>query len=142
MATVRSLHHIGIAVRSIDDQRRYYEEVLGAELEGIEEIADQGVRVAFFRLQNVLLELLEPTSSTGPIAKFLNKRGEALHHLAFAVDDIRARIEQLKQEGISMIDEQPRVGAHEMSIAFLDPKSTHGVLTEICQPRADLGKAT
>ena len=134
METVKSLNHIGIAVRSIEAQRPFYEGALGAKFEGLEEVPSQKVRVAFFRVDNVRLELLEPTDPSGPIAKFLDKRGEGLHHLAFTVDDIQARIDALKQSGLQMVDETPRAGAHRMQIAFLHPKSTHGVLTELCEP--------
>lgn len=134
METVKSLNHVGIAVRSIEDQRPYYEDVLGAEFEGYEDVPSQKVKVGFFRVEDVRLELLEPTDPSGPIAKFLEKRGEGLHHLAFTVDDIQARIDQLKESGIRMIDETPRGGAHHMQIAFVHPKSSHGVLTELCEP--------
>jgi methylmalonyl-CoA/ethylmalonyl-CoA epimerase len=132
--SVKSLNHIGIAVRSIDDQRPFYEQSLGAKFEGFEEVADQKVRVGFFRVENVRLELLEPTDPESPVAKFLEKRGEGLHHLAFTVDDIQARIAELKASGLRMIDETPRAGAHHMQIAFMHPKSTFGVLTELCEP--------
>lgn len=131
---VKSLNHIGIAVRSIDDQKQFYEQAIGAEFEGYEVVADQKVRVGFFRLGDVRLELLEPTDPESSVAKFLEKRGEGLHHLAFTVEDIQARIRELKESGIRMIDESPRSGAHHMNIAFLHPKSTHGVLTELCEP--------
>ncbi|MEO2047567.1 MAG: methylmalonyl-CoA epimerase [Pirellulales bacterium] len=134
MNTVKSLNHIGIAVRSIDVQRAFYEDSLGAEFEGYEEVPSQKVRVGFFRVGNIRLELLESTDASGPIAKFLDQRGEGLHHLAFAVDNIQARIDDLKQSGLRMIDDQPRGGAHHMQIAFLHPKSTHGVLVELCEP--------
>jgi methylmalonyl-CoA/ethylmalonyl-CoA epimerase len=136
MKTVKSLNHVGIAVRSLEAQRPFYEETLGAEFEGYEEVASQKVRVGFFRLQEVRIELLEPTDDDGPIAKFLEKRGEGLHHLAFTVDDLQARIAELQQAGVQMIDQQPRTGAHQMQIAFLHPKSSHGVLTELCEPAA------
>ena len=136
METVKTLNHVGIAVRSIDAQRPFYEETLGAEFEGYEEVPSQKVKVGFFRVENVRLELLEPTDTDGPIAKFLEKRGEGLHHLAFTVDDIQARIDQLKESGVQMIDDSPRGGAHHMQIAFLHPKSSHGVLTELCEPTA------
>lgn len=135
MGAVKSLNHVGIAVRSIEAQRAYYEEVLGATFEGLEEVPSQQVRVGFFRVGDVRLELLEPTDDEGPIAKFLEKRGEGLHHLAFMVDDIQARIDQFKQAGLQVIDDQPHAGSHGMQIAFLHPKSTHGVLTELCEPR-------
>ena len=134
MGTAKSLNHIGIAVRSIDAQRPFYEDALGAAFEGFEEVPSQKVRVAFFRVDNVRLELLEPTDPSGPIAKFLEKRGEGLHHLAFTVDNIQDRIDELKQSGMQMIDDEPRAGSHHMQIAFLHPKSTHGVLTELCEP--------
>ena len=134
MEAVKSLNHIGIAVRSIDAHRPFYEGALGAEFEGFEEVPSQKVRVAFFRVDNVRLELLESTDPAGPIAKFLDKRGEGLHHLAYTVDDIQARIDELKKSGLQMIDDVPRAGSHSMQIAFLHPKSTHGVLTELCEP--------
>ena len=131
---VQSLHHVGIAVRSIDVQRAYYEGMLGAQFEGIEIVPDQQVRVAFFRWDSMRLELLEPTDSSSPIQTFLDKRGEGLHHVAFAVDDIQARLSEFKSAGFRLIDEVPRPGAHQMQIAFIHPKSTFGVLTELCEP--------
>lgn len=134
MQPVKSLNHVGIAVRSIDDQRPFYEGALGAEFECYEEVPTQKVKVGFFKVGDVRLELLEPTDPSSPIAKFLESRGEGLHHLAFTVDDIEARIADLKESGLRMIDETPRLGAHNMKIAFAHPKSTHGVLTELCEP--------
>lgn len=134
MEPVKSLNHVGIAVRSIDEQRPFYEGALGAEFECYEEVPTQKVKVGFFKVGDVRLELLEPTDPASPIAKFLEARGEGLHHLAFTVDDIEARIADLKESGLRMIDETPRLGAHNMKIAFAHPKSTHGVLTELCEP--------
>ncbi len=134
METAKALNHVGIAVRSIDEQRPFYEDVLGAEFEGFEDVPTQKVRVAFFKVESVRLELLEPTEEDSPVAKFLEKRGEGLHHLAFTVQDIQERIDQIKEAGLRMIDETPRTGAHNMKIAFMHPKSTHGVLTELCEP--------
>ncbi len=136
MTPVKAINHIGIAVRSIDAQRAYYEGTLGAEFEGIEEVADQRVRVAFFRIGDVRLELLEPLDPSSTIASFLEKRGEGVHHLAFTVAGIEDRIAELKESGLRMIDEVPRPGAHHMRIAFLHPRSTFGVLTELCEPPA------
>jgi methylmalonyl-CoA/ethylmalonyl-CoA epimerase len=133
--SVKSLNHIGIAVRSIDDQKPFYEDSLGLEFEGLEEVPDQKVRVAFFRAGDVRMELLEPTQPDSPVAKFIEKRGEGLHHLAFTVEDIKTRIDELKESGLRMIDDAPRPGAHHTQIAFLHPKSSHGVLTELCEPR-------
>jgi methylmalonyl-CoA/ethylmalonyl-CoA epimerase len=137
MTPVHSINHIGIAVRSIDAQRPYYEEALGAVFEGVEEVPDQKVRVGFFRVGDVRLELLEPSDPASTIAMFLDKRGEGLHHIAFTVADIEARIAELKQEGLRMIDTAPRPGAHHTRIAFVHPKSTFGVLTELCEPAGD-----
>lgn len=136
MQPVKALNHIGIAVRSIEEQRPFYADTLGAQFEHIEEVPSQKVRVAFFRVGDVRLELLEPTDAESPVAKFLEKRGEGLHHMAFTVENIQARIDELKDAGLRMIDETPRPGAHHMQIAFMHPKSSHGVLTELCEPAA------
>jgi methylmalonyl-CoA/ethylmalonyl-CoA epimerase len=134
MSPAKAVNHIGIAVRSISAQRQYYEETLGAVFEGVEEVTDQKVRVAFFRVGDVRFELLEPTDASSPVAAFLDKRGEGLHHVALTVEGIEDRITELKGSGVRMIDEVPRAGAHHMRIAFLHPKSTFGVLTELCEP--------
>jgi methylmalonyl-CoA/ethylmalonyl-CoA epimerase len=134
MKPVKAINHIGIAVRSIEAQRAFYEETLGAVFEGVEEVADQKVRVGFFRVGDVRLELLEPSDPSSTIASFIEKKGEGLHHVAYTVDDIEARIGELKQGGVRMIDETPRPGAHHNRIAFLHPKSSCAVLTELCQP--------
>lgn len=134
MKPVKSLNHIGIAVRSIDEQRPFYERELGAQFECVEDVPSQKVRVAFFRVNDVRLELLEPTDPSSTVQAFLDKRGEGLHHLAFTVDDIRARIAELKASGLRMIDDEPRPGAHQMQIAFMHPKSSFGVLVELCEP--------
>lgn len=138
MIEARGVNHIGIAVRSLDEHRDYYEGVLGAVYEGMEEVASQKVRVAFYRVGpesgGVRLELLEPTSADSPVARFIERRGEGVHHVAYTVDGIEARLEALKAEGVRLIDEAPRPGAHHTRIAFLHPKSSAGVLTELCEP--------
>jgi methylmalonyl-CoA/ethylmalonyl-CoA epimerase len=134
MKPVKSLNHVGIAVRSLDEQRKFYETELGAQFEHVEDVPSQKVRVAFYRVGDIRLELLEPTDPASPVQAFLDKRGEGLHHVAFTVDDIKSRIAELKQSGLRMIDETPRLGAHHMQIAFIHPKSTFGVLTELCEP--------
>jgi methylmalonyl-CoA/ethylmalonyl-CoA epimerase len=134
MTPVKAVNHIGIAVHSIDAQKPFYEGCLGAIFEGIEEVPDQKVRVGFFRVGDVRLELLEPTDPSSTVAAFLAKRGEGLHHVAYTVADIEGRIAELKQAGVRMIDDVPRPGAHHMRIAFLHPKSSQGVLTELCEP--------
>jgi methylmalonyl-CoA/ethylmalonyl-CoA epimerase len=136
MTAVKAVNHIGIAVRSIDAQRPFYEGSLGAVFEGVEVVPDQKVRVGFFRVGDVRLELLEPTDPTSTVAAFLDKRGEGLHHVAFAVEGIEDRIAELKRSGVRMIDEVPRPGAHHTRIAFVHPKSSFGVLTELCEPIA------
>ena len=140
MIEARGVNHIGIAVRSLDEHRDYYENVLGAEYEGVEEVGSQGVKVAFYRLgpasSPVRLELLEPTRADSAVAKFLEKRGEGVHHVAYTVEDIETRLAELADAGVALVDETPRPGAHDMRIAFLHPKATGGVLTELCEPRA------
>jgi methylmalonyl-CoA/ethylmalonyl-CoA epimerase len=140
MIQARGVNHIGIAVKSIDAQRDYYEHVLGARFEGVQVVADQKVRVAFFALgpvdNPVRLELLEPTSPDSTIAQFIDKRGEGMHHIAYTVDDLAARLDALRSASVRLIDEKPRRGAHDAAIAFLHPKSSMGVLTELCQPAA------
>ncbi len=137
MAAVKAVNHIGIAVRSIEAQKDYYENVLGAVFEGEEFVADQKVKVGFFRVGDVRLELLEPSEPSSTVAAFIEKRGEGLHHLALEVEDLEARIAQLKESGLRMIDETPRAGSHHLRIAFAHPKSTFGVLTEFCQVAPD-----
>lgn len=138
MIQAQGVNHIGIAVRSLDTQRDFYERVLGARFEGVQTVPDQKVRVAFYALgpieSPVRLELLEPTSPDSTIAQFIEKRGEGLHHIAYTVGDLAARLEALKAGNIRLIDERPRAGAHDSSIAFLHPKASMGVLTELCQP--------
>ena len=134
MKRATGINHIGVAVRSIPEQMSFYRDVLGLEYEGEETIADQKVRVAFFRCGPVRIELLEASAADSPVARFIEKRGQGLHHWAFSVEDLPARIAELKREGIQMIDERPRPGGHGMAIAFIHPKSSHGVLTELGEP--------
>lgn len=131
----KAINHLGIAVKSIDDHRDYYESTLGAAFEGVETVEDQKVKVGFFKVGDVRLELLEPTSDDSPISAFLEKRGEGLHHVAYTVDDIQGRLDTLKADGVRLIDETPRPGAHHTQIAFLHPKASKGVLTELCEPQ-------
>ena len=128
------IDHLGIAVHSIDEASRFYRDALGLKSAGTEEIPDQKVRVVFFPVGEVRIELLEPTADDSPIARFLQKRGPGLHHVAYRVEDLRATLAALKSAGVRLIDEAPRTGAHGMQIAFAHPKSTAGVLTEFCQP--------
>ena len=129
---LKKVNHIGIAVRSIEEAKMFYE-VMGLQVEGYEVVEEQEVKVAFVPVGETRIELLEPTSEDSPVAKFIAKRGEGIHHIAFEVDDIEKALEVLKENGVRLIDEEPRRGAHGTRIAFLHPKSTNGVLIEICQ---------
>jgi len=112
---------------------RFYREALHLEVEGIEEVKDQKVKIAFIPVGESRIELLESTDPEGPIATFITKRGEGIHHLAFEVDGIEEALQELKGSGVQLIDEKPRIGAHKTKIAFLHPRSTGGVLLELCE---------
>ena len=129
---ISHIEHIGIAVKSIEETKKYYEEVLGLECYSIEEVEEQKVKTAFFQVGDTKIELLESTSLDGPIGKFIEKKGEGLHHLAFAVDNTNEALEDVGSKGIQLIDKVSRNGAEGLKIGFLHPKSTHGVLTELC----------
>ena len=125
------IHHIGIAVRSIREALKVFRDGLHLAVEHTETVDDQGVRVAFLPVGDTRLELLEPTSEEGPVASFLRRRGEGIHHVCLEVKDIEAVLEELKKAGIRLVDDQPRMGAQGSRIAFLHPSSTHGVLLEL-----------
>jgi len=127
------INHIGIAVKNLEASMPLYRDVLGMTFEGTEEVNDQRVRVAFFAIGESRIELLEPTTPDSPVAKFLEKNGEGVHHVAYQVADVAAALEELRNTGVRLIDEHPRRGAHGTQIAFLHPKATGGVLTELCQ---------
>lgn len=130
---IKKIDHIGIAVKSIDESLKFYTEALGLKCTGVEEIADQKVKTAFVPTGEGELELLESTSEDSAIAKFIEKKGEGIQHIALLVDDIEKTLEELKGKGIRLIDEKPRYGAGGAKIAFVHPKSTKGVLLELCQ---------
>lgn len=131
---ISHIEHLGIAVKSLDEAIPYYEEVLGVKCYSIEEVADQKVKTAFFKVGQTKLELLEPTSEESTIAKYIEKRGEGIHHLAFAVEDgVANALAEMEGKGVRLIDKAPRKGAEGLNIAFIHPKSTHGVLTEFCE---------
>ena len=127
------IEHIGIAVKSLDEAVPFYEKVLGLKCYGIEEVADQKVKTAFFHIGQTKIELLESTDPEGPIGKFLEKRGQGIHHIAFAVKDLEAQLKAVEENGVQLIDRAPRKGAEGLNIAFLHPRSTFGVLTEFCE---------
>jgi methylmalonyl-CoA/ethylmalonyl-CoA epimerase len=130
---LHKINHIGIAVQSLDATIPFYRDSLGMAFLGIEEVAEQKVKVAMLGVGESKIELLEPTSAESPVAKFLEKNGPGIHHLAYEVNDIEAAIAHLVASGARMIDENPRNGAHGTRIAFVHPKSSNGILTELCQ---------
>jgi methylmalonyl-CoA/ethylmalonyl-CoA epimerase len=129
---ITHIEHIGIAVDNLDEAIPYYENVLGLKCYAIEEVADQKVKTAFFMVGQTKIELLESTDPEGPIGKFIEKKGPGVHHLAFAVENVNEALAEIESKGVRLIDKAGRKGAEGMNIGFLHPKSTLGVLTEIC----------
>lgn len=135
---ITHIEHIGIAVKNLDEAIKFYENVLGLKCYAIEEVEDQKVKTAFFLAGQTKIELLESTEPDGPITKFIKKKGEGIHHIAFAVKDgLQKALNQTEGKGIQLIDNQPRQGAEKMNIAFLHPKSTNGVLIELCEKKSE-----
>jgi methylmalonyl-CoA/ethylmalonyl-CoA epimerase len=130
---ISKIEHIGIAVKNLNETIRYYEDILGLKCYGIEEVEDQKVKTAFFKVGETKIELLEPMGKGGPIDKFIEKRGEGIHHIAFAVNDIAKSLSEVESNGIELINKEPVSGAENLQVAFLHPKSTFGVLTEFCE---------
>ncbi len=127
------IEHIGIAVKNIEEQLPYYEGILGLKCYNIETVEDQKVKTAFFMIGQTKIELLEPTSEESTVAKFIEKRGEGIHHIAFATKNLSESLQEIEAKGVRLIDTQPRAGAEGLNIAFLHPKSTGSVLTELCE---------
>lgn len=127
------IEHIGIAVANLEEAIPFYENVLGLKCYAVEEVKDQKVKTAFFKVGQTKIELLESTDPDGPIGKFVEKRGQGVHHIAFAVDDLASALPEMEEKGIRLIDKNPRKGAEGLNIGFLHPKSTFGVLTELCE---------
>ncbi len=130
---VSKIDHIGIAVNNLDEAIKLYKDVLGLELHGVEVVEEQKVKVAFLSIGDTEIELLESTSPEGPIAKFIETKGQGIQHIAFKVGDVEAALAEMKEKGMRLIDEKPRYGAGGARIAFLHPKSTDGVLIELCE---------
>lgn len=130
---ISHIEHIGIAVKSIEACLPYYEDVLGLKCYAVEEVKDQKVKTAFFMVGQTKIELLESTDPEGPIGKFIEKKGEGIHHIAFATRNLEEALSEAERKGIQLIDKQPRKGAEGLHIAFMHPKSTLGVLTELCE---------
>jgi len=126
------IEHIGIAVKNLEESILFYEKILGSPCYSVEEVKDQKVRTAFFMIGQTKIELLESTDPEGPIGKFLEKKGEGIHHIAFAVENTEAALNEAKEAGIELIDKQSRKGAEGLNIGFLHPRSTRGVLMELC----------
>lgn len=134
---MNKIEHIGIAVKNLDESNKLFSSLLGEAHYKIEDVLSEGVRTSFFKSGPNKIELLEATNSDSPIAKFIEKKGEGIHHIAFAVDDIKSEIERLKTEGFIVLNEEPKRGADNKWVAFLHPKSTNGVLIELCQDIKD-----
>jgi len=132
---ISHIEHLGIAVANLEESIKYYEEVLGLKCYAIEEVVDQKVKTAFFMVGSTKIELLESTSPEGPIGKFVEKKGPGMHHIAFAVKDTDAALKTAEDRGVRLIDKVSRKGAEGLNIGFLHPKSTHGVLTELCSKK-------
>ena len=131
------ISHLGIAVRDLESAEKLFSKLLGETEIHHEEVEDQKVRIASFPLGDAMVELTQPIAEDSPISKFLEKRGEGIHHVAIEVEDVGRELERLKAEGFQLIDEKPRAGSHEMTIAFLHPKSTNGVLIELCSKQSE-----
>jgi len=132
MNDIKQIDHIGIAVKNLDESIDLYRK-LGFKISSTEEVPDQKVKIAFVETGESRIELLEPSSPKSPIAKFIVKKGPGIHHMAVQVDDLKAKLTQLKKDGIRLIDKQPRSGSHGLLIAFIHPKATDGVLLELCE---------
>ncbi len=130
---VLKIDHLGIAVNSIGEGKNFWTDALGLEFEGSETVEEQKVTTAFFPVGESEVELLESTAPDGPVAKYIEKKGEGIQHVAFRVENLEAALEELKQKGIRLIDQKPRIGAGGARIAFLHPKATNGVLVELCE---------
>ena len=130
---ILKIDHLGIAVNSIEDGKRFWTETLGLPFEGDETVAEQKVTTAFFPVGESEVELLESTAPDGPVAKYIEKRGQGIQHVAFRVENVEEALEELKAKGVQLIDQVPRIGAGGAKIAFLHPKATNGVLVELCE---------
>ena len=131
---LKKIDHIAIAVKDLNEAARFYQDVLGLTLSGVEVVAEQKTKVGFFKLGDSNIELVQPAEPGSPIEKFLDTRGPGIHHVCFEVDDIEAEIKAYLEKGAVMIDPQPRTGAHGSKVAFVHPKSSNGVLIELVEP--------
>lgn len=129
---IKKIDHLGIAVKSLEEAIPNFEKLLGVKCEKIEVVESQKVRTGFFDVGGVHIELLEGTDESSPVSKFIEKKGEGIHHLAFGTEDSGAELKRVEADGLRLIDKEPRPGANNKQIGFIHPKSTHGVLTELC----------
>lgn len=134
---ISQIEHIGIAVQNIEESLKFYEGVLGFKCYSIEEVKDQKVKTAFLKVGEVKIELLESTEPDGPVGKFIEKKGAGIHHIAYKVKDVQTALDAAAEQGAQLIDKKPRKGAEGLNIAFLHPKSSNGVLTELCEDPND-----
>ncbi len=130
---ISNIEHIGIAVKNLEESIKYYENVLGLKCYRIEKVGEEKVKTAFFKIGDTKIELLEPIGKDGPISKFIEKRGEGVHHIAFAVKNIKDSLKEAELKGVELINKEPVKGAENLQVAFLHPKTTFGVLTEFCE---------
>lgn len=130
---MNKIEHIGIAVKDIETSNQLFKKLFGETHYKIEDVESEGVKTSFFKVGNNKIELLEPTNEDSPIAKFINKKGEGIHHIAFDVTDIRSEVKRLKKEGFIVLNEEPKQGADNKCVVFLHPKATNGVLIELCE---------
>lgn len=135
---MNKIEHLGIAVKNIEESSKIYETLLNSKCYKIEEVESEGVKTAFYQIGESKIELLEATKTDSPIAKFIEKKGQGIHHIAFDVEDINAEIKRLESEGFQLINSQPKNGADDKVIAFLHPKSTDGILVELCMDKSKL----
>lgn len=134
---LKKIYHLGYAVEDIAAAARFYEEYFGAQIGEPEEVEEQGIVATMFEVGESMIELVQPTRPDSPVSKFLQKRGEGFHHVAFQVEDLKASLKELKENGVELIDEEPRIGAGGTRMAFVHPKGAHGVLTELVELPAD-----
>lgn len=134
---LKKIYHLGYAVEDISAAARFYEEYFGAQVGEPEEVEEQGIVATMFEVGESMVELVQPTRPDSPVGKFLQKRGEGFHHVAFQVEDLKASLKELKENGVELIDEEPRIGAGGTRMAFVHPKGAHGVLTELVELPAD-----
>lgn len=136
MSLIKQIDHIAIAVNDIDEAAKFFVDVLGLSVSAPQDVPEQKTRVAFVQIGEVRIEFVQPMSDDSPVAKFIAKRGQGIHHVAYETDDIVGALEALKAKDVPLIDKAPRVGAHDAQIAFVHPKGVSGVLTELCQPKS------